>query len=365
MSDAPPPAGPPDAVTTPLPGRTIPLGGMATAATSAAPTGTAGTARGAPGAEGRGGGGRPPGPPPGRQAGRHSRWRTAFFVLAGVVILGLGLFALFGDKLLVVRSVSVSGTRLLTPEQVIGAADVPPGTSLFSVDTGAVTRRVEALNLVASATVSKEWPDILKVTVTERVAAMAVKMANGGYDLIDSDGVIVRYVKAKPAALPLLKSVLPGGALRGTPEVATAAAVLAELQPWLAKQVAQVSAPQVASGIDEVTLTLRDGKTVRWGGTDHAAQKNRELSILLPGHSRHVDVSSPATVAHPLTGRAPSRPQPEKSAAIVTERWRGGGENWHWHGQRQVFADVGRDTRQRAAWLVDRAAPPPYCPYQS
>jgi cell division protein FtsQ len=72
--------------------------------------------------------------------------------------------------------------------------------------------------------------------------------------------------------------------------------VLAELQPWLARQVAQVSAAAVTAGPEQVTLNLRDGKTVRWGGTDNAAQKNRELSILLPGEVRDVDVSAPGTV---------------------------------------------------------------------
>jgi cell division protein FtsQ len=159
-----------------------------------------------------------------------------------------------------------------------------------------VTRRVEALNLVASASVSKEWPDILNIKVTERVAVVALKMSDASYDLIDGDGVIVRNTATKPAALPALKTTLPGGALRGTPGVRDAASVLAQLQPWLAKQVTQVSAPTIGSGAVQVTLGLKDGKTVVWGGTDHAAQKNRELAILLPGHAQTIDVSSPETV---------------------------------------------------------------------
>jgi cell division protein FtsQ len=159
-----------------------------------------------------------------------------------------------------------------------------------------VTRRVEALDKVASASVTKEWPDILDIKVTERVPVMALKMANGSYDQIDRDGVIVLNTKAKPAALPALKTTLPGGALRGTPGATDAAGVLAELKPWLAKQVIGVSAPTIASGVVQVTLGLKDGKTVVWGGTDHAEQKDRELSVLLPGHARTIDVSSPETV---------------------------------------------------------------------
>jgi len=52
----------------------------------------------------------------------------------------------------------------------------------------------------------------------------------------------------------------------------------------------------VPAGPQQVTLSLRDGKTVQWGRVGNAAQKNRELSILLPGQVRDVDVSAPGTV---------------------------------------------------------------------
>jgi cell division protein FtsQ len=239
--------------------------------------------------------GRPQGPPRARGRRARNRWRTAFFVLAGIaIVVGAG-WALLGNRLLVVRSVSVTGTRLLTQAQVIDAADVPDGTPLLSVDAGAVTRRVEAVREVASATVSKDWPDHLVIAVTERVPVVAVKMADGGYDQVDPDGVIVSYTKTKPAALPRLVTSLPGSALRGSPAVSTAAAVLAELQPWLAKQVTEVKPTTVAAGTAQVTLGLRDGKTVEWGGTGGAAEKNRELFVLLPGGASDIDVSTPGT----------------------------------------------------------------------
>jgi cell division protein FtsQ len=152
---------------------------------------------------------------------------------------------------------------------------------------------VEAMQKVASATVTEDWPDHLVITVTERVPAVAVRMAGGGYDLVDPAGVVVRYTKARPAALPVLVTSVPGSALRGNPEVSAAAEVLAELQPWLARQVAEVRAVAVPAGPQQVTLSLRDGKTVQWGSVGNAAQKNRELSILLPGRVSDVDVSAP------------------------------------------------------------------------
>ena len=85
--------------------------------------------------------------------------------------------------------------------------------------------------------------------------------------------------------------------------VADAARQDAELSPALTRQVAEVSASQVQAGpggtpgeTDQVLLGLRDGTTVLWGGTDGAAQKNRELAVLLSGGARYIDVSAPGTV---------------------------------------------------------------------
>ena len=290
MTDTPPPVASPAAA-------------QAAGATAAAAP--AGPAFGAPLAGGqgrasRGGAGRGPGATRRRRGRRpRTRWRAAFFALAGVAIVGGVGWALLGDRLLVVRSVTVTGTQLLTPAQVISAADVPLGTPLLSVDAGAVTSRVEAAHpVVATVTVTEDWPDHLVIAVTERVPAMAIRMAGGGYDLVDPSGVLVRWTKAQPAALPVFVTTAAGSALalRGNPEVVAAAGVLAELQPWLARQVAEVSAATVPAGPVQVTLDLRDGKTVQWGSPGNAAQKNRELSILLPGQVHEVDVSTPGTV---------------------------------------------------------------------
>jgi cell division protein FtsQ len=222
------------------------------------------------------------------------KWRTLFFVVASVGILAVVAWALLGSRLLVVRVITVSGTHLVTQAQVIATADVPAGTPLIRVDPAQVAARVEGIQQVASAQVSKDWPDGLSITVQERVPAVAVSMAGGGYDLVDHDGVIVTWARAKPAALPLLLTSLPGSRLRGDPGVAAASQVLGGLPAWLSRQVAQVA----ASGPETVTLYLSGGQTVVWGGADRAGVKARELAILMrdPGGHRFYDVSAPGTV---------------------------------------------------------------------
>jgi len=242
-------------------------------------------------------------PPADKPRRARTRWRAAFFVLAGVGIVAGVVWALFGSRLFVVRSVTVTGEHLVTSAQVVAAADVPLGTSLVGVNAGQVARRVEGIRQVASVTVSKDWPDHLTITVRERVPVVAVRMAGGGYDLVDPTGVLVVWSRKQPARLPLYQTSVAGGALRGNPELSSAAAVLAELSPTVSKQVAEVSASQAQAGPSDtpgeayqVLLGMRDGKTVLWGGTDYAAQKNRELAVLLSGSAHYIDVSAPGTV---------------------------------------------------------------------
>jgi cell division protein FtsQ len=238
-----------------------------------------------------------------RRRRTRSPWRAAFFGLAGLGIIAGVTWALLGSRLLVVRSVTVTGTHLVSPAQVLAAADVPVGTSLIQVNTAQVAQRVEAIRQVASASVAKDWPDRLVITVRERVPVVAVRMAGGGYDLMDPAGVIVRWSQVRPAGLPLYLTSLPGSALRGDPSLATAVAVLAELPSWLSRDVGEVSAAGPAAGapaspgdMAQVTLYLSDHKTVVWGGTDRAGEKDRELAILMRDPARYFDVSAPGTV---------------------------------------------------------------------
>ena len=240
---------------------------------------------------------------PGR-ARRRIPWRTRFFALAGVAVVGGAAWLLLGDRVFVVRSVTVTGTHLVSTSQVIAAADVPLGTPLSRVNAGAVTRQVETIRQVSSATVTLDWPDHVAIAVTERVPVMAVRIADGRYDLVDPSGVIVLLTTAKPARLPLFTTPLSGAALRADPGVEAVSAVLAELAPSLAPTVSSVSVEQVPTGSgggsaaesQQVTLSLKGGKTIVWGDPSNAAAKNRELGILLRRGVSYVNVSAPGTV---------------------------------------------------------------------
>jgi len=260
-------------------------------------------AGGVPGSQAAGGQAaqRPPGGPE-RPAQPPSPWRSAFFVLAGLAIVTALGWALLESKLLAVHSVVVTGTRLVPAREVRATAAIPLGMPMIRVSPAAVAARVERIQQVESAQVRRVWPDRVVIAVRERTPVLAVAVpgsasaagtaaAEGGFGLIDKSGVIVRWSRSRPHGMPLYQAAAGPRALRGSPDVAAAAAVLRELPAPVARSVRQVSAPSP----QEVTLHLPGGVTIVWGGTGRPAEKRRELDILMRTHARFYDVSAPGT----------------------------------------------------------------------
>jgi cell division protein FtsQ len=229
-----------------------------------------------------------------------SPWRTAFYGVAVVgLVIGIG-WALLGSKLLVVRSIVVTGNHLVPASQIRATAGITPKVPMIRVDTQGAAHRVESITQIQSATVGKSWPDRIVITVHERTPALAVALPStpsdpgthgAGYDLIDPAGVVVRSVKARPASLPVYQTSAAASSLRGNPDVAAAVTVLHEVPASVARAVVAVS----AANRQDVRLGLSSGVTIVWGDTSRARQKATELVILMRTHARYYDVSAPGT----------------------------------------------------------------------
>jgi cell division protein FtsQ len=218
---------------------------------------------------------------------------VAFVALAVAGIAAAAGWVLFGSPLLVVRSVTVSGTHLVPRSEVLAASGVVPGTPLIRVNTAQAAARIERISQVSSAQVTRSWPNRLVIVVRERTPVLVLPAYGGGYELADADGVPLMRVARRPADLPLYPTVAPEGALRGDPDLAAAVAVLSQLPAQVRRSVVSVTAPNP----DQVTLRLAGGITVLWGDTGRAGAKARALAILMRGHLHYYDVSAPGSVA--------------------------------------------------------------------
>ena len=220
---------------------------------------------------------------------RPDPWRAAFFGILVLAILAGAAWALLGSSLLVVRHEEVTGNRLVPDSQVLAAAGIRPGTPLASLNLQAAAHRVERIDQVLSATVSRSWPDSIVISVRERTPVLAVASA-GRFALVDPSGVVVRWSSSRPAGMPLLDA--PSAQLRGSPGVHAAATVLRQLPARLRGLLESIRAPSAQA----VTLHLRGGITVLWGDTGQAQAKAQEVIALLRTRARYYDVSDPTTV---------------------------------------------------------------------
>src|SRR5207244_797561 len=104
-----------------------------------------------------------------RQRGRLRRVLplTALAVAAPLAVAFSAHWLLTTPRFAVV-SVDVRGASRVPTAEILAAAAVEPGTSLFRLDPGAVARRVEAIPEVRRADVVREFPNRIVISVEER-----------------------------------------------------------------------------------------------------------------------------------------------------------------------------------------------------
>ncbi|WP_067795792.1 cell division protein FtsQ/DivIB [Actinomadura formosensis] len=227
--------------------------------------------------------------PAGDGRGRPNRWKAIFVTLLVAGVLGLVAWVLLGSRLLVVRHVEVTGADLAPRDRIAAAAEIPVGTPMARLRTGAIRERVERLREVESAEIERHWPGTVRIVVRERVP-VAVFARGGRYHLLDRYGVTVADRGSRPPGLPVLTVASPGPSDTATRAALT---VLSELPERLSGGLAEVE----ATGPEAVTLYMKDGQTVVWGAAERAGEKIRLLDAVrrtVAGRAlRTVDISSP------------------------------------------------------------------------
>jgi cell division septal protein FtsQ len=162
---------------------------------------------------------------------------------------------------------------------------VPEGEQLARLDIDAIANRLRSVAAIRTVDVSRKWPDAVRISVEERVA-IAVIDIGGRLRGLDADGVVFNEYAKPPPGLPRVSSTT-----QTTPEaLEEAATVIAALPQQLRRLVDHVEVLTV----DQITLVLRDGRTVVWGSSDDSKQKAEVLLALLEQPAKIYDVSVPS-----------------------------------------------------------------------
>jgi cell division protein FtsQ len=221
-----------------------------------------------------------------REQRSRSRRRTVRLVVALLVavLLGAAAWVVYFSSLLATTGVTVSGTRELSAEQVTTAAAVPLGVPLARQDLDAIARRATSLPQVSAATVTREWPDRVRVTVTERQPLLGIAQP-GGFLVADRTGVVFESRTTLP---PGVVQVAADPSNRGL--LVELGSVVGALPDDVRTQVTSIE----AATPDSIRLKMVSGLTVVWGDSSQSALKAQVAAALLgSGAKTSIDVSAP------------------------------------------------------------------------
>ena len=192
-------------------------------------------------------------PPPPR-----SRWRLVFAVAALVVVCGSSAMAGYKVKQFVSTdpqfflsrdrkdAITIQGLRNASRWKVqrVFAADYD--RSVYLVPLEERQRRLEAIDWIESATVSRVWPDRIVVRVRERQPIAFVNL-NRGVMLIDAHGKLLDPPAQSQFAFPVLRGITQNDSdVRAADHVATFLRVQSDLG-YLMKEISEVDTTDAES----------------------------------------------------------------------------------------------------------------------
>jgi cell division protein FtsQ len=213
-------------------------------------------------------------------------WRYLLVLVLVLAIVGGGIYAAWFSTWLAVEEIEVSGAQTVEPSNIRARSGIDEGEPLVRVDLATAERRIGALAVVRSVSVTRQWPHGVLISIEERVAIAVVEIG-GRLRGLDADGVVFSDYAKAPPGLPRVETEI------GTTSAALkeAAKVIAALPQELSLIVDHV---QVTS-VDQISLVLKDGRTVIWGSAEESDTKAEVVAHLLATvQAQFYDVSVPS-----------------------------------------------------------------------
>jgi cell division protein FtsQ len=199
-------------------------------------------------------------------------WRYLLVAVLVVAVVAGGVYAVWFSSWLAVRTIDVTGAQTVDASDIRARSGIDLGEPLARADLAGAERRIGALAAVRSVSVTRQWPNGILVSVEERVPIAVVEIGTRLRGM-DADGVVFREYKKAPPGLPRVQTSI------GTTSLALreAAKVISALPSDLSLRVDHV---QVTT-VDQISLALKDGRTVIWGSAEESETKAEVLATLL------------------------------------------------------------------------------------
>jgi cell division protein FtsQ len=226
------------------------------------------------------------------------RRRRVLLVVMIVATLGAIAWGVTQSPFLDVDHLTVKGNEHTTADEVLTAAGVRTGDPMVWVDPGQAATKIEALPWVRAATVRREWPSTVRISVRERQAVAWVDAGGGSAVLIDPTGRVLSIEPSPPVGLPQLLDVTGPATVGAILTPVEGARVAAALGGIAASTIRTIG---IAGG--RVTLRTVGDQEIRMGRAHQIAEKLRAAFAVLgapeAAGKAYVDVSAPS---NPVAG---------------------------------------------------------------
>lgn len=212
----------------------------------------------------------------GRAAGRR-RLSVVFTLLLMVTVAALGWMALH-SSLFSVKHVRISGNVITSEQAILAASRLASDPPIIDVNATRIDHAIEQLPWIATATLSRSWPNSVTITVTERNPVATFALGPHLYAVLDKTGRVLEMRSSKartlvPLTIPLVR-VAPGGVLDASG--VALASVAAAVPESILSSIATIE--ESTSGVQ---IVLVSGAICELGQPTELAQKMTALTTLL------------------------------------------------------------------------------------
>lgn len=264
------------------------------------------------------------GTPQGERTRRGSRVVRIVTIVAAIlaVLLVAGVISvsvLARTSAFTISSIDTQATEHLSAENIARLAKVERGATLLNIDTATVEDNLRKNAWVASAKIEREFPDRLKIEVTERKVGYVVVMSSGTVAwYLGEDNVWIEPIKVDvqnndsitDAALSLADSLgavliadVPPSVspVAGSESSDEAIEVVRSYQEQFSQDFRSQIASYSVTSKDNVTCTLKSGVEVSLGSDSNVDAKESVIKSLVDqfqGQLTYINVRVPSKPAY-------------------------------------------------------------------
>ncbi|MDO8987083.1 MAG: FtsQ-type POTRA domain-containing protein [Coriobacteriia bacterium] len=196
-------------------------------------------------------------------------------VVAVVLVIAVGSIALYRSSIFLITKVEVMGNTQLSANEVRTLAAASPKATLLRFPAKEVSQRVSDSPWVRSVSVTRDFPDTMRIRVTEFVPSALVDGGGDIFWLVDSSGwVIAQQPQETTSTLITIRDLESFEASAG--ERSTSEALRNALRVWralsseLRARTRTISAPSV----DKTALMTTDDITIFVGSSADIERKD-------------------------------------------------------------------------------------------